>query len=410
MALYPQLQSGIGNNGINVQLFPVEINRRLIKEFLRTTVLTNLIGDEMTRPIVRHNFKPGEGLAYRVNRLNAINYRKPVFNFDQRRGKEQGQSVDCDTVQCDKRTFQIKITGIDILKYGTPIDLPAEARSEIVSTYAKNLNWDLFNSMTVYAYPSMGWNPVEDLVLPTTTNCNVPGTLPSFDRSIPSFPTTRVQWQANQTFNTYLNAFQTPAATSPDGTGLSTQHLEELRQYADRGGSSPEIEPYVQPAFVKSKAGFPMMEYYYFAHPETLVSLMADPLFIAAALGRGTVTDDNQPQMINGADYFGKWRGINIYSVPDLYKYTFTSDDGNKRVACNLLICAGSLSLGYAEYPQFKMEVDDRESSIVYYAHEIRGQKMLQFPSRYVAKAGANAVVGSNPLVEQGVFFSFVSY
>lgn len=410
MPLYPQLQSGIGNNGINTLLFPVDINRKIIKEFVQITPLSSLIGNEPNRPIVRHNFRPGEGIAYRVARLNALDYRSPVLNYDQRRGKEQMQSVDADTVQCNWRTFAVKIAGLDVLRYATPIDLPPEAQSQIVQTYARNLNWDIFNSMSVFAYPNMGWDPIKKLAPSVAANCNVAGTLPSYDRAVPALATTRAQWQANQTFNTYLNGFQTSANTAPDGTGLSTKHLKTLKMYAERGGSDVEVEADIQPAYIKSRNGFPMNQYYYFAHPQTLTSLTADPLFVQTTIARGTVIDDNQPQMINGADYFGCYLGMHIYALPDLYNYTFTSADGTKKVAWNFLVGAGALSLGWAELPRFRMEMDDYESCVTYYGHEIRGQKLLQFPSRYVASAGAGAVVGSNPLVEQGIIHSFVSF
>jgi hypothetical protein len=69
---------------------------------------------------------------------------------------------------------------------------------------------------------------------------------------------------------------------------------------------------------------------------------------------------------------------------------------------------AGALSIGWAEEPQIGMENDLVERIQLYFGHEFRGQKMLQFASEYAPLAGA--VAGSNTVVEQGIIHSFVSF
>jgi hypothetical protein len=54
------------------------------------------------------------------------------------------------------------------------------------------------------------------------------------------------------------------------------------------------------------------------------------------------------------------------------------------------------------------MENDLVERIQLYYGHEFRGQKMLQFSSDYAQTAGA--IAGSNTVVEQGIIHSFVSF
>ena len=396
MALYPVPATGY--NGINQNLFSFEVVSQLLREWVQNTPLYNLMGNEPTRPIVRKSLRKGEGLQYRMGKLQALDYKNPITNFDQRRGNAQQQQVDYDKVDVDFKSFLVQIKGYDILDYGTPIELPPYARSQLVEAFSRALNYDLFNAMTVTAYPTI-----------QTANCNVVGTLPSYDRAVPALTTTRAQWQANATFPTYLNGFQTSANTTPAGTGLSAKHLETLKQYAERGGSGVGIEDAIQPAYVRSKSGWPMNKYIYLAHPQTLTSLFSDPLFANSTFNRGVVIDaDNTPQTLNGADYVGEYRGIAIYSCRDLYQYAIPSADGTKTAAWNIFMGAGALSLGWAEEPMIGMENDLVERIQLYFGHEFRGQKMLQFPSQYAATAGAQA--GSNTVVEQGIIHSFVSF
>lgn len=396
MALYPVPAAGY--NGINQNLFPFSVSSQLFREWVQITPLFNLMGDEPSRPIVRKQLKKGEGLQYRMGKLQALDYKNPITNFDQRRGNAMQQQVDYDKVDVDFKSFLAQIKGYDILDFGTPIDLPPYARSQLVEAFSRALNYDLFNAMTVNAYPTI-----------KTANCNLVGTLPSYDRSVTAAVTTRANWQANQLFQTYLNNFQTPATTLPTGTGLSAKHLEELKQYAERGGSDVGLEDAIQPAYVRSKAGFPMNKYIYLAHPQTLTSLFSDPLFANSTFNRGVVIDpENTPQTLNGADYVGEYRGIAIYSCRDLYQYAIPSTNGSSRAAWNILMGAGALSIGWAQEPVIGMENDLVERIQLYFGHEFRGQKMLQFPSQYAATAGAQA--GSNTVVEQGIIHSFVSF
>lgn len=408
MALYPSLQAGIGTNGINANLFPFEVTNKLFREWVQITPLYNLIGTEPTRPIVRREMQSGKGAEWRVGKLNALDYKNPVINFDQRRGNAQQQKVDFDKVGCDFKSFLVQIKLYDILRYATPIALPPEASQQLVEAFSRNLNYDLFNAMTTTVYPALATG--------SALTGNVAGNYPSYDRVV--IPTNagalvaRAGYQANATFPTLLNGFQTGANTTPAGSGLSANHLETLKQYAERGNAADiavNTEDAIRPAYVRSKAGWPMNKYIYLAHPQTLKSLFADPLFANSTFNRGTVIDaENTPQTLNGADYVGEYRGIAIYSCRDLYQYAITSQDGNKTGAWNIFMGAGAMSLGWAEKPMIGMDNDMVERIQLYYGHEFRGQKMLQFASSYAA--GAAPVAGSNTVVEQGIIHSFVSF
>lgn len=406
MALYPIHAAGY--NGINESLFPFEVVSKVFKEWVQVTPLYNLIGNEPNRPIVRKQLSKGEGLQYRMGKLQALDYKHPIVNFDQRRGNAQQQEVDYDAVNVDFKSFLVQIKGYDILNYGTPIDLPPYARQQLVEAFSRCLNYDLFNAMTSTAYPA--------LTTGSALAGNVAGNYPSYDRVVMPIANgtlaTRTNYHANGTFPALVGAMTTSAATTHETSGLSAKHLETLKQYAERGNAADiavNTENAIRPAYVKSKAGWPMNKYIYLAHPQTLTSLFADPLFANSTFNRGTVIDqENTPQTLNGADYVGEYRGIAIYSCRDLYQYAITSQDGNKQAAWNIFMGAGALSIGWAEEPQIGMENDQIERIQLYFGHEFRGQKMLRFASEYAATP--EALPGSNLYVEQGIIHSFVSF
>ena len=391
MALYPVPAPGY--NGINQNLFPFDVSASLFKEWVQTTPLYNLMGNEPTRPIVRKSLNKREGLQYRMGKLQALDYKNPVVNFDQRRGNAQQQKVDYDAVNVDFKSFLVQIKGYDILDYGTPIDLPPYARSQLVEAFSRALNRDLFLAATTGAYPNM---------TNSAANCNVANTVPSYDRIVMAGLTpTLAQYYANAAFPVLFNA------ATPANHGLSATHLKNLKLTAERGGTAINREDAIQPAYVRNKAGWPMNKYIYLAHPESLTALFADPLFSQSTFNRGTVIDaENTPQTLNGADYIGEFFGISIYSCKDLYEFEFTSATNNHRIAWNLFIGAGAWSLGWAEEPMLGMENDLVERIQLYFGHEFRGQKMLKFASQQNA---LNAATNLATSVEQGILHSFVS-
>ena len=397
MALYPVPAAGY--NGINQNLFPFEVSSKLFREWVQVTPLFNLMGNEPTRPIVRKSLSKGEGLQYRMGKLASLDYKNPVVNFDQRRGSAQQQQVDYDAVNVDFKSFLVQIKGYDILDYGTPVDLPPYARSQLVEAFSRALNFDLFRCATTGAYPALSTG--------SAVNGDTVDAYPSFERIVfgNGFAPNIGAYYAQSTFPTLLNGMT--AVPAPAATGLSAAHLKKLKAYAERGGSAINREAALQPAFVRSKAGWPMNKYIYLAHPNSLDSLFADPLFANSTFNRGTVIDaENTPQTLNGADYVGEFFGISFYSCRDLYEFEIVSADGNKKTAWNLFIGAGAFSLGWAEEPMLGMENDLVERIQLYFGHEFRGQKMLKFPSRQNrVNAATNIATG----VEQGVLHSFVS-
>lgn len=407
MSVYLDVTNGIGNNGINTNLFPFQVSDKLFQEWVSVTPLYNFIGMDPSKPIMMGSMEPGKGARWSVAKINAIDYKNPIKNWDQREGNEQQQSVDYDFVDGDVSTFQAIIRNWDILKYATPIDLTAVAHSQLVEAFSLNLNYSLFGAMTSNLYPA--------LTSGALSTGNVAGNFPSFDRVVFKIANgthlARGAYQANGTFATLVNGMSTSANTTPATSGLSAQHLRRLKEYAERGNASdinPNTECLIRPATIKTRSGFPVKKYIYLAHPQSINSLLADPLFANSTFNRGYVIDPaNTPETLSGSDYVGEFSGIYIYSCPDLYNYQITSQDTTKTAAWNIFMGAGSMYLRWAEKPRFGIDKKERDISAVYYGHDFRGQKTLRFNSRYGNSVGA--VAGSNPLIEQGIIHSFVS-
>ena len=152
-------------NGINQGLFPFHVNRDFFKEWVQITPLWNLMGNEMTRPIVRHSMRSGEGWQYRVGKLNSLDYTKPVIDFNQVSGQGQTQQVDEDEVNCQGISFPVIIKGRQLLDLGTPIDLPSVVRPQLIEASQRYLNKNLFDAAMTSNYAVATQKPSYDRIV-----------------------------------------------------------------------------------------------------------------------------------------------------------------------------------------------------------------------------------------------------
>jgi hypothetical protein len=379
-------------NGINQDLFPFKVeSKNLFKQYLKETPLKSLMGMELNRPIVIHKMQSGDGFQFRVPKLNALDYTNPVMGFNQVSGQGQTQKVDVDYVTCDAYSFPVYIQGQDLLSVGTPISLPTHVNGQIKDACRLNLNKSLLDVVT-------------------TSNYAVATQKPSYDRVILAGLT-----PTRATYNGYAG-IQAALDTMTGGityttNGMSADLLQNLRILAAKGGKTNgavmfngvTIEDQIQPAYIKTKAGWPMMKYIYFAAPEALKPLYLDPMFSQATTTRGTISDSNQPELISGADFVGEFQGTYIYSVDDLSRYTVTSADGNKVASWGFLIGAAAWSLGWYKQPWLAYKQDTIDMQEIWTSHEIRGQKCLKFAAKQ-----ASTVTAGNANVEQGIVHTFV--
>jgi len=388
-------------NGINQGLFPFNVNRQFFKEWVQITPLWNLMGNEMTRPIVRHQMRSGEGWQYRVGKLNALDYTKPVLDFNQVSGQGQYQKVDEDEIGCQGISFPVVIKGRQLLDLGTPIDLPAAVRPQLIEASQRYLNKNLFDSAMTSNYAVATQKPSYDRIVIAGANAGGTAAANANDRTT---------YNGLAGITTVLNAMNGGVAYNQNG--LSANHLLKLKRYATQGGAmngavaanGTTIEDAIRPAYMKSRAGWPMNDYIYLCSSQTIQTLYQDPMFFQSTAARGTVIDAaDQPQTIYGSEYHGKFFGIHIYEVKDLANYMITSQNGNFTVAWELFIGAGAWSLGWYEEPTVAFKDDQINRVQEFTTHEIRGQKALKFAANQ-----ASTIAAGIPTVEQGIIHSFV--
>lgn len=405
--LYPVTQP---LQGIDPNMFPAKVlGRKLFKQWLPITPLYNMMGMEENRPIVIHRMKEGDGLQYSVGRLSLIDYTKPAKNLDQVRGSGQQQKVDSDSVICELISFDMPFKGRGLMRLATPVDLPAEVNNQLVMACQRHLNKSLLDSAmfdykNAIAYGS-GYNPATQL--------------PSYDRVAMAGINngdTATQNTADRTAYYNFGNLNTAWANLSTGTaynqnGLSVDHLLKLKSVAIEGGypggavsvGGTDIEDAIEPAFLKTRSGWPIFEYIYLCSTASYRQLRKDPDYRGVALERGTVISPDQPEAISGATYHGKFEGIHIYEVPDLSKYISTISDGAGgfyRIGWELFIGAAAFSLGWFEEPWIAHDKDDIDLTDEWASHETRGQKALKFPAKQASAGGRR--------VEQGIVHSFV--
>lgn len=363
--------------GINQNLFPFDVNKAFYKEWVKITPLSNLMGDQMNRPIYRHKLRDGEGLQFRVGRLSALDYKNPVVGLDQRRGATQQQQVDYDSVDTKSQSFPVRLEGSNIVRLGTPISLPGSVRPQLIEACERNFNYDLFNEMTTNIYTN------------TATQ------KPSFDRIIVSgYEPTRATYNGLAGLTTVLNGF---GAATAAASGMNTKTILSAKRAAERGGQIDTIEHAIKPAFLETRSGWPMNGYIMLMNPSCLDILITDDTFRQTTLARGTVIEADQPQAINGADYVGKYWGVHIYLCQDLMNYEVVSQDGTKRGAWNILMGAAAMTAGWHEFTNIAESTDVIERIQIFTTHEQRGQKALRFPSK----------VDPTQRIEQGIVHIF---
>jgi hypothetical protein len=393
--------------GINQGLFPAAVNAEFFRQYIQLTPLWNLMGEEFNRPIVRHKMKAGEGWQYTVGKLDALDFTKPVLNFDQVSGSGQRPNVESCPVQCNKISFLRDMVGRDLLELGTPLNIPDTIRPQLIEVCQRNFNKCILDSaMFDYMDPTNtagGYNPATQK--PSYDRVALAGIHPG--GSATQDDTDRQDYYLFAGIKTAWNNMST--GTAYNQNGLSADHLLKLKALAGDGGyaggavyNKGTIEDAIRPAYLKSRGGWPINEYIYLANTASLAQLYKDPQFNQSTISRGTVISADQPEAISGADYIGKFYGIHIYEVRDLSRYISYSANGNYRIAWELFIGAGAWSAGWFKEPYITYKNDVTNSLEEFTSHEIRGERALKF------KAKQPRTIDKGILVEQGIIHSFV--
>lgn len=365
-------------NGIDPGLWPFKVlSDELFHEWIEVTPLSNLIGSELNRPIYRHKLLDGEGLQFRVPRLSALDYKNPVVDLDQVSGSGQQQKAEYDSVNTQFKSFPLQLVGRDIVRLGTPIDLPPRVRSQLIQVNERNLNWDLFRNMTTLNYTD------------TATQ------KPSFDRIyVAGYAPSRGTYNGLAGLTTVLNGL--PAVGADPTGGATGNDMLGLKLLAEFGGHPDTLEAAIQPAYMNSRSGWPMNGYILLIDPAVIPQLNKDEIYRQSTIARGVNLAD-QPEPIHGANYIGQYYGIHIISCKDLIEFRQTSQDGTKTAAWNILLGAGALTLGWHLSPWIAEKTNEIDVTQIFTTHEQRGQKALKFPSKMVP----------GTTIEQGILHYF---
>lgn len=390
-------------NGVSPGLFPIKVGADFFREYIKKFPYFHLIGEEKTRPMVRHKMRPGEGFAYTEAKLNALDPDNAVYNFDQVSGSGQYQKVDSMVVTCRGVSFEVPIKGRDLLSVGTPVNLSNAVRPQLVEVCQRALSKNILDAaMFDYKNPTStqqaGYAPLTQL--------------PSYDRVVLAGKT-----PTRATYNGYAG-LRAAWDTFTDGityaqNGLSAKHLLNLKAMAVRGGNpqgavlvNGNIEDAIRPAMISSRGGADIDDYYYFCNTESYTQLLQDPMYYQATTTRGTIVSSDQPEAISGADYHGKYMGIHIYEIKDLSRYITLSADGTKSIGWELFFGAGAWSLGWEKEPMIAYRQNTIDMIEQYASHEIRGEKVLAFPAKQLTTI--NNIAKTPNGVEQGIIHSFV--
>ena len=378
-------------NGVSSQLFPYAVNRRLFRTWFPLTYFSQLTSDDMTKPVYRHVVKAGEGLQFRVGKLNALDYKNPVMDTQQKRGLAQVQSVKSCSINTSSYSWPVLCRDLDLMKAGTPIeDLPGEVTGQLSEVQQKNFSDSMLKAATWGLYGDGMTAPSVVGQMPRTAR-GVAGNLVSGQANDGKYA-----YSATHSMGSQLETAMPNARSS--NHKLTVKHLRRLKLEAELGGSALGTEDPVKPSRVTMVNGQNSTEYYYFAHPSSISDLIEDPDFKSMMVTRIAV--ENQPQPISGADYIGKIFGINIYECPMLSQYAAPITNGD--CAWNLLIGAGAWAVGWYKFPYVVMDKDVIENEILFCSHEMRGQDVLKYSAHHTI---ANAPVTK---VEQGLVHSFV--
>ena len=396
--LYPP-QNSI--NGIDPAGFPFLVLPDFIREYIQTAPLVSAFGGkEMTRPIYIHTVQQHEGTQFRVPMLDAMDYTNPAMDFNQVSDYGQTPNVNLCPVDIHNYSFDVKLKGMEVMKFATPIDLPPQVKPLLMDAVSRSLVKMILDSATFDPLDRQKqFTPYQDLV----------NKKPSYDRvAFGGFETDRATYNSFTGIKEALNNLNT--GPDWDENGVSTNLLLRLREMAIEGGNKDgavlvnnTIENQIRPAFIRTKAGFPDNKYLFLASPRAMRSLLNDPTYIATTSGRGTVVSEEQPQAVSGAHYRGSYEGIMLYEVNELGKYSVVSANDEVEASWCMLVGGGAWALGWAQNPWIVTKDDYVNMTREFASHETRGHRSLVYPSRQRQATGAGV-----PYVEQGIIHAFV--
>jgi hypothetical protein len=362
-------------NGYDRGQIPYSVMSRYFEEVLLSSPLQSFMGSGPDSLInVVHTGK-GHGTTVTYSFGREIDYKNPIYGYDQIEGAAQNVKFYVDVVTMEKQALTDGLQGIQITEMTTPIPVFDSLKPRLMTAHNRNLNYSIVAAATTNRYPDL------DVGLPSPSRGQFAG--------LAAYP-------AN--INAGVAAMNTGIAYNQNG--ISVAKIRAMRNIAATGSTllpvtAFETEKRINPYLLQKRKGWPEPVYVYFMDTMTYESLMGDPVW-SAYLTRGVIESEDQPTGLRNAFYKGRIGDTLIYEVPELAERRITS--GGFTASWNLFCGANAIGLCWNRQPWFYQKEMNMGTEIQLALHEMRGQKALSYPSF------ANEQVS----VENAIIHSFV--
>lgn len=338
-------------NAYDTGLIPLEVRAKYFEEILLLSPLSMFMGDSPESVIQVLYKKDGTGPTSTFSFSREIDYKNPIYGYDQISGKGQNLKFYDDTITVTKQAIPDVLKGIQITQLNTPIDVYNAMKPRLQTAHKRNLVYSMLKSATFDAYPNLGVGPL----------------------------TQRVLYGNTDVYNASINgAVAAMSGATYNASGLSVKGIRKLRDMAILGGNTFEYDKRISPYMLKSREGFASPFYVYFMDTPSYVSLTNDPDF-KGFFSRGTIEMPNQPSSLMGSFFKGQIDNVLLYEVPELGNFQVTSS--SKTASWNLFCGAQAFGLVWHKEPWFTQEFSNHNTIVEMAIHEMRGQKSIMFPS-----------------------------
>jgi hypothetical protein len=356
-----------GMNGVAQNLFPDHVSEDLFVSYMARTMFSQWIGG-IDQPVHRRQVKSGEGLAFEVPRLYALDWQNPSIDGQRKEGFEQQQRIETMMITLTQYTWSVKNRDLELMRMGTPVQSKMLERAipQIREASAKHFDHSVLKAATTDVYRPLGsW---DNGVMPITARA-VAGTL-------------EYEYAGGATLPATVAA--AIGAALDETTKASVKFIRHGVDKALASTDEDSIRPYSMTMF----HGQISPRYIVLLSTAAVRQLENDPTFIAAFTARGLALQD-QPSPVNGAFFVGAIDAALVFRCPELdhahYKITYAQ----KTYSWGLLFGVGAWGLGWGLFPRVVTVANEAELKRSVYSHEIRGLQSLRYPSlsRPAAKA-----------------------
>jgi hypothetical protein len=345
-------------NAYDTSLIPTEVRAQYFEEVLLQSPLSGFMGDSPEDVIQVINKNDGTGLTSTFSFSREIDYKSPIYDYDQISGKGQALKFYEDTITVRQQALADLLKGIQLTKLTTPIDIYNALKPKLMTAHKRNITYSLLKSATFDSYgAAFTAGPV----------------------------TNRVQYGTDGTGASYnanmITASDALVGNAYNNGGLSVQGIKNLRDMAINGGLSFEVDKRISPYMLKTREGFPSPFYVYFMSTASYRSLEGDPDW-KGFYNRGIIEMPNQPSSLSGSFFKGQIDNVLIYEVPELGNFKVGTAQGFARDnAWNLFCGAQAFGLVWHKTPWFAQELTNMNTVVEMAMIEMRGQKAIKFPS-----------------------------